>query len=35
MRSRIDALRLEDGAPVALGSLDDSRPVVLVFGSFT
>jgi hypothetical protein len=31
----LDALRLEDGRPVALGSLVDSRPLVLVFGSFT
>lgn len=31
----LELLRLEDGARVALGSLVDERPLVLVFGSFT
>jgi hypothetical protein len=31
----LELLRLEDGAPVRLGSLAGDRPLVLVFGSFT
>ena len=30
-----DLLALDDARPVALGSLVDGRPLVLVFGSFT
>ena len=32
---RLELLRLEDGARVALGSLAGERPLVLLFGSFT
>jgi hypothetical protein len=31
----LEALRLADAEPVALRSLVDGRPLVLVFGSFT
>ena len=31
----LSLMRLEDGRPVALRSLVDGRPLVLVFGSFT
>jgi hypothetical protein len=31
----LELLRLEDGAPVRLGSLVGDLPLVLVFGSFT
>ncbi len=31
----LEALRLEDAQPIALRSLLDGRPLVLVFGSFT
>lgn len=31
----LDLLRLDDARPVALRSLVDRRPLVLVFGSFT
>jgi hypothetical protein len=31
----LELLRLGDGGPVALRSLVDGRPLVLVFGSFT
>ena len=32
---QLELLRLDDGAPVALGSFAGGRPLVLVFGSFT
>ena len=32
---QLELLRLDDGAPVALGSFAGERPLVLVFGSFT
>lgn len=31
----LELLTLDDARPVALGSLVDGRPLVLVFGSFT
>ena len=31
----LELLRLEDAAPVTLGSFAGDRPLVLVFGSFT
>jgi hypothetical protein len=31
----LELLRFEDREPVALASLSDGRPLVLVFGSFT
>jgi hypothetical protein len=32
---KLDLLELDDARPVALSSLVDRRPLVLVFGSFT